>query len=57
MEAVLICHNPRLGQVVIDALNANGIKPWLVLDPTTASSLLSSRLIRGVLVGADFIRR
>jgi hypothetical protein len=50
MEAVLICHNPRLGQVVLNTLHANGIKPWLILDPTTAASLQSSRLIRGILL-------
>jgi predicted ATP-grasp superfamily ATP-dependent carboligase len=50
MEAVLLCHNARLGQVVLDTLHANGVKPWLVVDPTTASSLRSSRLIRGTLL-------
>jgi predicted ATP-grasp superfamily ATP-dependent carboligase len=50
MEAVLICHNPRLGQVVLDTLYANAIKPWLILDPTTAASLQWSRLIRGTLL-------
>ena len=50
MRAVLICHNPRLGQGVIDTLNANGVSPWLICDPTTSGSLQASRLIKGTLL-------
>ncbi len=53
MRIALICHNPRLAQVVIYSLRANDIKPLLICNKNTTASLCSSRLIAGVIFLGD----
>jgi hypothetical protein len=57
MRMVLICHNSRLAHVVLHTLRANGIKPMLVCNSATASSLRVSRLISGIIFEGDLAQQ
>jgi hypothetical protein len=46
----IVCHNPMVGRVVLNALWDAGVRPWLICDTTLSGSLRRSRLIAGTLL-------
>jgi predicted ATP-grasp superfamily ATP-dependent carboligase len=49
-RVAMICHNPMVGRMVLNALCDAGIRPWLICDTTLAGSLRRSRLVAGTLL-------
>jgi biotin carboxylase len=53
MRAVVICHNPELGLVVLKSLRANGAQSLLVCSRCAHATLRASRLAEGTLMVGD----